>query len=87
MSNRASGKVARIYAADGLTYIKLDIPAADQPKDRYLQLDKTQSNDNALYSLTLVATVNRYSPQIRTVNAITPTEPASILYMVVDRPA
>jgi hypothetical protein len=81
-----TGKVARIYAADGLTYIKLDIPEAKQPENGYFQLDKTHSNYNALYSLALVAAVNRKDLQIRTASDVKRTEPAVVLYMVVDWP-
>ena len=81
---RVNGMVERIYPSEGGTYIRLDIPAAERPKDGYFRLDTSHANYNALYSLALVAAVNRYRLTIRTKNDITPTEHAEVAYMVVD---
>lgn len=84
-SFRRKGKVRRIYPDDGGTYIELDIPTTPpRPKDGYFRLEQAHSNYNALYSLLLVAAVNRYDLEIRTAADITPDEVAVVLYMRVD---
>jgi hypothetical protein len=81
---RKIGKVKRIYPDDAGTYIELDIRDPDRPKDGYFRLEQSHSNYNALYSLALVAAVNRYSLEIRTVTDVSPTEVAVVQYMRVD---
>ena len=56
----------------------------ERPKDGYFQLDQTHPNYNALYSLALLAAVNKYTLTIRTEGDITPSEPALVFYMWVD---
>ena len=82
MAVRATGRVVRIYATRGHTYIRLD--AGPKPQDGYFRLDQTHSNYNALYSLALSAAINRDRLQIRTSAEIVPTEYAAVAYMVVD---
>jgi hypothetical protein len=85
MPVRATGRVSRIYATEGITYFRLaDIPPELTPQDGYFGLEQTHPNYNALYSLGLVAAVNRYNLSIRTHGEITPTETARVGYMVVD---
>ena len=38
MANRATGAVTRLYVTEGRTYIRLQIPVADQPKDGCFKL-------------------------------------------------
>jgi len=84
MANRATGKVARIFATSGRVYVRLaDLPADSTPKDGYFQLAQEHPNYDAIYSLALAAAVNRYDLQIRTVDEIVPTEYAAVQYMVV----
>jgi hypothetical protein len=80
----ATGKVTRLYVRDEGTRIRLEIPADTQPKEGYFYLDLTHPNYNALYSLALSAAVNGYPLMIRTDADITPTEGATVNYMVVD---
>jgi hypothetical protein len=88
MPARATGRISRIYATEDITYFRLDdIPPEVTPQDGYFRLEQTHSNYNALYSLGLVAAVNRYNLSIRTYGEITPTETARVWYMVVDWPS
>jgi hypothetical protein len=92
MAVRATGLVTRIYptrsASDvGYTYIRLDIPTDQQPREGYFQLLNDHPSYSALYSLALAAAVNRLPLTIRTVSDITPTAYAVILYMVVEWPS
>ena len=82
MAIRAKGRVTRIYATGGRTYIRLD--AGPKPKYGYFRLDQTHTNYNALYSLALSAAINRNRLQIRTKSNITASEIAVVGYMVVD---
>ena len=87
MAFRAQGKVSRIYpTSDGNVNIRLaNIPADDTPQDGYFTLTKDHPNFNALYSLALVAAVNRYDLNIRARgNDIVAGQPTNIGYMTVD---
>ena len=85
MAVRVKGRVSRIYASEDVTYIRLkDIPTEDTPKDGYFRLFRSHPNYNALYSLALVAAVNRYQLDIRAAGEIEPSEYADVVYMVVD---
>ena len=60
-----SGRVRRLYVTrstenEGITFIRLDIPEAEQPKKGYFQLNQRHPNYNALYSLALTAATNGY---------------------------
>jgi hypothetical protein len=84
-----SGRVTRLYvtrssANEGITFIRLDIPEAEQPKDGYFQLNQRHPNYNALYSLALTAATNGRELRIRTEAEITPTEYALVRYMTLD---
>lgn len=83
MANRVDGKVTRIYPhADGC-YIRMDY-SGEKPKDGYFYLSKTHGNYNSLYSLAVVAAVNRYTLSIRTRQEIVSTEHGEVVYMVLD---
>jgi hypothetical protein len=82
-----TAKVVRLYVLRGGTKIRLDLPAAEQPKDGYFTLPLTHDNYNALYSLALTSAINGYQMRIRTTTDIDPGEPAEVLYTVVDWPA
>jgi hypothetical protein len=85
MANTAKGKVGRIYPHENVAYIRLEgIPLNATPKDGYFRLDKTHPNYAALYSLALVAAVNRYDLLIRTRAEITNQDHGEVVYMVVD---
>jgi hypothetical protein len=88
MAVRVTGKVARLYVTQvdsgGVTFIRLQIPGNEQPRDGYFQLNQSHPNYNALYSLALSAAINGYQLSIRTQADITPTEFAVVRYMVVD---
>lgn len=87
MAVRVKGQVARIYATSGHTYIRLSgLPANDTPQHGYFRLSQTHSNYRALYSLAVVAAVNRYDLDIRAREEIDPSEIADVQYMVVDWP-
>jgi hypothetical protein len=82
---RVTGKVDRIYATSGQVYLRLaDLPAGSIPKDGYFRLSQGHSNYDALYSLALTASVNRYDLQIRTTTDIDPATVADVQYLVVD---
>ena len=67
MTDTARGKVSRIYADSSFTHIGLaGIAPEITPRDGYFRLDRTHSNYIALYSLIVVAAVNRYPITIRT---------------------
>ncbi|HSF30828.1 MAG TPA: hypothetical protein VLK82_10205 [Candidatus Tectomicrobia bacterium] len=85
MALGASGRVSRIFPHEELTYISLEgLDPGVTPKDGYFLLRKNHPNYNALYSLTLVAAVNRYVLHIRTWAEITNQEYGEVAYMVVD---
>ena len=84
-----SGRVRRLYVTrstenEGITFIRLDIPEAEQPKKGYFQLNQRHPNYNALYSLALTAATNGYELNVRTEDEITPNEYAVVWYMTVD---
>lgn len=85
MAPSASGRIKRIYPHEELTYISLrDLDPSVTPKEEYFLLRRDHPNYNALYSLALVAAVNRYVLQVRTRAEITNVEYGEIAYMVVD---
>lgn len=85
MAIRAEGRVARIYATGGRTFIRLALPSGTvEPKDGYFMLDRAHSNYEAIYSLALSSAINGYVLSIRTVRDITPSEEAEVQYVVVD---
>jgi hypothetical protein len=89
MAVNATGKVKRLYvtygaSGRGLTFVRLEIPATEQPKESYFRLDQNHPNYNALYSLALSAAINGYRLRIRTEGEIVPTETPTVRYMVVD---
>ena len=79
-----AGRVSRMYVRrDGL-FVRLDIPEDEQPLDNYFRLPLAHPNYNALYSIVLAASINRYNLWIRTTVDIDPGERAEVEYMVVD---
>ena len=83
MAHRADGKVTNVYPDAAGCYIRLaNIP--EPPKDGYFQLKLSHPNYNALYSLVVVASVNRYKLTIRTTSEIDPTQIAEVAYLTVD---
>ena len=78
------GRVTRLYVhRDGVS-VRLDLPVDEQPLDNYFRLPRSHENYNALYSLAVVASINRYPLWIRTEVDIDPGERAEVMYMVVD---
>lgn len=85
MAVSATGRVRRIYTHENECYIRLEgTPSSQTPKDGYFKLLMSHRNYNALYSLAVVAAVNRYMLRIRTTSTITSTQHAEVVYMVVD---
>ena len=83
------GRVARLYVTrssenEGITFIRLDIPDAEQPKEGYFQLNQRHPNYNALYSLALSAAINGYQLRIRAESDISSNDYAVVRYMTVD---
>ena len=83
MAVSVSSKVSRIYPDEANCYIRLKAPAY-RPKSGYFRLPLSHPNYNSLYSLAVVAAVNGYKLQIRTVSAIVGTAFAEVAYMYVD---
>ncbi|MCW5983563.1 MAG: hypothetical protein KIT09_36065 [Bryobacteraceae bacterium] len=85
LANSATGKVSRIYPSTRGTAIRLHVPEGTPvPLFGYFNLRQTHPNYNALYSLALVAAVNRYNLRIRATTEIDPTVEADVSYMVID---
>jgi len=75
MANRVKGKVKKIYAHEDLVYVSLEgLDLGVTPKEEFFLLARNHPNYNALYSLALVAAVNRYELEIRTKAEITNQE-------------
>ncbi len=83
MAIRATGIIKTLNVDSENCYIRLDYNG-EKPKDEYFTLSKNHKNYNSLYSLALVAAVNRYDLQIRTLEEIDSSKNADVLYMVVD---
>ena len=85
MAIRLTGKVIRLYIRQDMTYIMLDAPVENSPKDRLFTLDPANPNYNAQYSLALAAAANRWPLSIRVVgHDITPELESVVNYLVVD---
>jgi hypothetical protein len=84
MAKVVKGRVKRLYVRDGRVWVRVDIPASEQPKENEFRLDQTHGNYNALYSLALSAAINGHRLQIKTVDEITAGSIAVVDYMVVD---
>ena len=84
MTVRLKGKVIRLFPANRVTHIRLDIDPKVGPLDGYFDLKLDHDNYNALYTLALAAAVNRLPLTIRAVSDIVATERAVVQYMVVD---
>jgi hypothetical protein len=85
MADNLTGTVARIFPSRTSTAIRLHVPAGTvEPKDGLFHLRFDHPNYNALYSLALVAAVNRYSLQIDANVEIDPDVEADIDYMKVN---
>jgi hypothetical protein len=83
MATHFTGKVERIYATEGRTYVRLRIPVSQQPQNNYFELEQSHVNYNAIYSLALTAAINGYDLLIRTIGDVAPGAPARVRYMVV----
>ena len=83
MAVNATGKVNQLYPNEGGCYIRL-IYEGDKPLDELFHLSKTHGNYNSLYSLAVVAAVNGYDLNIRTVSDIVSTQHGQVQYMVVN---
>ena len=90
MARAATGKVEIIYPNrdDGVRIRLSGIPAEDTPSDRYFLLEIDHPNYNALYSLALVAAVNRHNLTIRIqgpgdvdIDPSVPSPPVSYMYV------
>jgi hypothetical protein len=85
MAIQAEGRVTRIFATRGHTYIRLALPSGTvRPKNGYFRLEREHDNYQAIYSLALSCAINGYVLSIRTVRDITKTEHAEVVYAVVD---
>ena len=78
------GKVERLNPAQDNTYIRIQIPVAEQPQNNEFVLRQSHGNYNALYSLALAAAINGYDLLIRTIGDVSPGQEAHVLYMLVD---
>jgi hypothetical protein len=83
MATEFTGRVQVLNVARGITYIRLDIPVAEQPYQNYFELPQTHENYNALYSLVLASAINNYSLLVRTTADINPGERAEVEFMLV----
>jgi hypothetical protein len=83
MATHFTGKVQRLYATEGRTFVRIEIPVSQQPKDNYFELRQSHPNYNALYSLALAAAINGYDLLIRTIGDVSPGDAAAVRYMVV----
>jgi hypothetical protein len=85
MAFRRIGKVTQLYVRDDASYISLDIPDDESPKDGLFELRMSNANYNAEYSLALAAAANRWPLEIRVVgDNITKETIAAVRYLVVD---
>lgn len=84
MATHFTGKVQRLYVTADQTYVRLGIPASEQPLESYFTLQQSHVNYNALYSLALSAAINGYNLTIRTAGDVSPGEEARVRYMVVN---
>jgi uncharacterized delta-60 repeat protein len=85
MANMARGKVKRIYPDESFVYIRLaGITPNVTPKDGYFRLDKNHPNYASLYSLALVAAVNRYALVVQTTGEITSLAYGEVREILID---
>ena len=84
VSLQRRGLVDRLFVSTEHTNIRLQIPEAESPANRYFSLEVGHTNYQALYSLALSAAINRYPLLIRTRGEISPSAMALVHYMVVD---
>jgi hypothetical protein len=83
MASSAKGQVSRLSAHTDATYLQLESEQSDLPKNGYFVLKLDNQNYNALYSLALAAAVNRLTLNIKTVEEITPTDFATVDYLLI----
>ena len=83
MGKQTHSTVTRLFVHKNGLSVRLDLPAAEQPEDRYFHLARDHANYDALYSLALAAAVNRYDLWIRTEGETT-VAPARVSYMFTD---
>jgi len=81
---RASGRIQRLYFDAAGCYVRLTPAPSPSPRDGYFQLQLSHENYSAVVSLLLLAVSQGYSITLRTRSDITPSEPAMIIYAVID---
>jgi hypothetical protein len=84
MATHFRGKVERLNPSEGRTFIRIQIPVAQQPLGNVFALRQSHQNYNALYSLALAAAINGYDLLIRTIGDVAPGQEAAVKYMLVD---
>jgi hypothetical protein len=79
MATQASGKVSQIFVNDNLALFRLsDLPTTSKPRNSNFEIQKSDPNYNALYSLALSAAINRYTLRVTTKSTIKSTENAIV---------
>lgn len=84
MSNKAQGRIERLYPAQDGTYFQLKPYTGPAPKDRYFHLALSHDNYNAIYALLLTAAVNRYEVKVRLEGDIDASKRGEVAYVYVD---
>ena len=80
----ATGLVSKLYPTTTGTYIEMDNATPRRPKDDLFFLPVSHGNYNAVYSLVLAASVNRYRILLRTEETITSSIYPNVLYATVE---
>jgi len=81
MANQATGQVTGILANEGTCHFVLTDP--NKPKDGWFVVPLTNPNYNSIYSLVMVAAVNRYDLNVVTRKDIVNTELAEVAHVYV----
>jgi hypothetical protein len=86
MAIRATATVKRLFVGREDTFVALNLPPAQAPKDGWFTLKTADLNYHAQYSLALAAAANRWPLQIRIrgEEAISPEREATVNFMIVD---
>jgi uncharacterized delta-60 repeat protein len=85
MADMARGKVTRIYPHDTAVFLRLDgLTPALTPRDGYFRIDKNHPNYASLYSIAVVAAVNRYVISVRAAADITNLQYAEVRDILLD---
>lgn len=80
MAVRTSGKVVQVTVDREGTFLRLDNPPEDGPKDNRWLLENGHANYNALLSLVIAAAAGRWTVTIRVAGEgpVDSTRPASV---------